>query len=517
MNVTTLEDIQDLGIRQNVGNLQRSHPWASVSLCQSMLVRCRFFPDADTTLRKMGGMEFPEKIDSSPSGGSVSMISGSISSGYGSDMKPQLQEKPERAAPVGENIKLEELSDAGLRQRVTTLRQAFPGTSLLLCRNTLIRSRGDLDDAAHYIEIGPTQRLSSDEEPRFPANSTVGGSISSPLPSNRSFGGRHLFDDLEDFKRPGQSLSTNSSNKRGRKSQPRIGTGQQLLSLLKPAQSSPGVFSRAERQLAIASSTETAVDRERVSFIANAVLYRAFSVQSPHQYGRVSKTYYPHTGIKSFPITSGQFPYQAEKSLPSTSTYKGTDRGKFQPLSFDTPDDGKVVLQSINLAFPYLRTSFEELRFGDYIRGRKKAPHLFDLFHKLPAEIRCMIWQFAMPPRTVELRHDYALSMCWTVNPVPVLLHVSRESRYEALKRYTLAFGIAQASSKIYFDFKRDTLFLTYEKWQGEGEYEDELSFLTASLIRSGDANKIKNLALDKDLVEILARRLEDEEEEVRK
>ena len=97
------------------------------------------------------------------------------------------------------------------------------------------------------------------------------------------------------------------------------------------------------------------------------------------------------------------------------------------------------------------------------------------------------------------------------------LLHVSREPRYEALKRYTLAFGIAQASSKIYFDFKRDTLFLTYEKWEGEGEYEDELSFLTASLIRSGDASKIKNLALDRDLVEILARRLEEEEEEVRK
>ena len=76
--------------------------------------------------------------------------------------------------------------------------------------------------------------------------------------------------------------------------------GQQLRSFSKPAQSAPGIFSRAERQLVIASSTETAADRERASFIANAVLYRTFSVLNPRQYELVSKIYYSNTDIDSF-------------------------------------------------------------------------------------------------------------------------------------------------------------------------------------------------------------------------
>lgn len=217
--------------------------------------------------------------------------------------------------------------------------------------------------------------------------------------------------------------------------------------------------------------------------------------------------------MKSFPMIFGLFPYPSEKYLPSTLTYRGTDRGKFQPLTFETPD-GRVALQSICLAFPYLRTSFEELRFGDYIRGRKKAPHLFDLFRKLPAEIRCMIWQFAMPSRTVELRYDYDVTKCWTLAKVPALLQVSRESRYEALKRYTLAFGIKQSPSKIYFDFKRDTLFFTYEKWHGDAEYAGEISTLTHWFGQSEEAKKIRHLAIDGDLLEVFARILEAEEEE---
>jgi hypothetical protein len=94
------------------------------------------------------------------------------------------------------------------------------------------------------------------------------------------------------------------------------------------------------------------------------------------------------------------------------------------------------------------------------------------------------------------------------------MLHVSREARYEALKRYTLAFGIKDTPAKTYFDFKRDTLFMTYEKYYEEGEYEDEIERLTYHLIKSGEAKKIESLAIDKDLVDIFAERLEDEEQE---
>lgn len=96
---------------------------------------------------------------------------------------------------------------------------------------------------------------------------------------------------------------------------------------------------------------------------------------------------------------------------------------------------------------------------------------------------------------------------------VPPLLQVSRESRYEALKRYTLSFGLNQ-SPKIYFDFNRDALFFTYEKWHGDAEYEGEIRDLTHLLSQSGEAKKIRHLAIDSDLLEIFARILEIEEEE---
>lgn len=91
------------------------------------------------------------------------------------------------------------------------------------------------------------------------------------------------------------------------------------------------------------------------------------------------------------------------------------------------------------------------------------------------------------------------------------MLQVSREASHEARKRYTLAFGLNQ-SPKIYFDFKRDTLFLTYEKWHGDADYGDEIASLTHSLCQSEEAKKIRHLAIDSDLLEIFARMLEAEE-----
>lgn len=429
VTVTSLEVINDPILRNQVGSLQQIHPWASVTLCHSMLAGCRYFVDASTALRKIAGIEIPEDKDEKP----------------GSPAQPASRGKV--CAPSSFN-------------------SSFVGSA----------SFEGLDGFDGFL---PTSTFSFSDQP------------SKPL-----------------------STSTSSSQKRSKKTQvgAKIESDEQLISFSRPTQSSPDTFSRAERQRVITSSTETAADRERISFIANAVLYRAFSVENP-SYGPMLKSYSPYGGVKNFPMTFGPFSRPSEKCIPPTLTHRGTDKGKFQPLTFNTPD-GRVALQSISLTSPYLRTSFEELRFGDYIRGRKKAPHLFDLFRKLPAEIRCMIWRFAMPPRTVELRHNYTMNKCWTLAKVPALLQVCRESRYEALKRYTLAFGIEQTPDKIYFDFERDALFLTYEKWHGDGEYEDEVNLLTYHFCQSGEAKKIRHLAIDRDLVEIFARRLEDEEEE---
>ena len=96
----------------------------------------------------------------------------------------------------------------------------------------------------------------------------------------------------------------------------------------------------------------------------------------------------------------------------------------------------------------------------------------FTLFPKLPEELRLYIWNVVKEPRVVEVRfqldgrknkHKYFAEQ-------PVLLHVCRESRIEALKRYENAFPSRWAmkrvrsnnpeSNNVHFDFDIDILFI---------------------------------------------------------
>ncbi|CAD6445183.1 095b59a0-0c03-48a1-95f8-4ab0b8fa3788 [Sclerotinia trifoliorum] len=89
-----------------------------------------------------------------------------------------------------------------------------------------------------------------------------------------------------------------------------------------------------------------------------------------------------------------------------------------------------------------------------------KARSLFYLFPRLPTELKLMIWAEAADDRQIVrikprardgtehegFRADYAM---------PVVLHVCRDSRREALKRYTVIFkGILR--NPIYFNYQRD-------------------------------------------------------------
>jgi hypothetical protein len=429
--------------------------------------------------------------------------------------------KPEQITLTTNDTFNKDLNDPYTPNLVGLLQQSHPWAPAKLCHSMLVGC-GYHEDADHALRMLTIEILDDDHEYDNDGKARAKGEVSAESPFNGSFDGYNLPTMSSSF--PSQSSSikahaleiASSSKKNGRKShaEANIESGHQIISFSKRNKSSPGIFSRAERQRVIAGSNETTADRERASFVAKAVLYRAFSYTDFPQHEHLYKYYYPRYGFLSFPMAPGPFKLSSPVSPPSKNLFKGTDRGKFQPLSFDTPTDGRVVLRSISLAFPYLKTSFEELRFGDYIRGRKKAPHLFDLFRKLPPEIRCMIWRFAMPPRTVELRHNYRIDKCWALAKVPVTLHVCRESRYEALKVYSLAFGIRTTPNKTYFDFKRDTLFLTFEKWYDDGEYADEINRITYHFDQSQDAKKIRHLAIDQDLVEIFAQRLEEEEEE---
>jgi hypothetical protein len=87
-------------------------------------------------------------------------------------------------------------------------------------------------------------------------------------------------------------------------------------------------------------------------------------------------------------------------------------------------------------------------------------PASFDLFPKLPEELRCMIWERSAPLRTrvVQLFYE-ATSNTWHACPdncggLPPIIHVSQEARKEALKGYTWAFDT-------YIDLEDDTIVIS--------------------------------------------------------
>lgn len=119
----------------------------------------------------------------------------------------------------------------------------------------------------------------------------------------------------------------------------------------------------------------------------------------------------------------------------------------------------------------------------------------FTIFPKLPLELKDMIWKFALPdPRIVGitshaigdpdqipyssdyedgvLNESFVFKVDVNALPMGLFLACSR-SRKIALQRYELAFG-SRLTHPIYFDFKRDTLYLygwyTYSYFLG---YED--------------------------------------------
>jgi hypothetical protein len=97
-------------------------------------------------------------------------------------------------------------------------------------------------------------------------------------------------------------------------------------------------------------------------------------------------------------------------------------------------------------------------------------PPSFTLFTGLPLELRLKIWSFIAPgPRTVSIKYKglsfysigkgFSAAAGWrSPEPIPVILHICRESRTEALKSYQLALGSYHHPPRIYFDFSKDTL-----------------------------------------------------------
>ncbi|PMD40366.1 hypothetical protein L207DRAFT_565841 [Hyaloscypha variabilis F] len=91
----------------------------------------------------------------------------------------------------------------------------------------------------------------------------------------------------------------------------------------------------------------------------------------------------------------------------------------------------------------------------------------FTLFPHLPFELRLKIWDLALSePRTVTIschremldrERRFAKSFTSSTAPPP-LLHVNRESRFEALSRYSPLFKTATSEVYTYISLRQDTI-----------------------------------------------------------
>jgi hypothetical protein len=100
---------------------------------------------------------------------------------------------------------------------------------------------------------------------------------------------------------------------------------------------------------------------------------------------------------------------------------------------------------------------------GDEAVSEIEAPGvIFTLFPKLTPELRCKVWQYAIPAgRVVDIVYDEDQDHYFSFHAkIPAVLHVCFESREIALKIYDLCFGTKTHATAIPFDFKRDCFML---------------------------------------------------------
>ncbi|KAI1096378.1 hypothetical protein F5B19DRAFT_144554 [Rostrohypoxylon terebratum] len=136
----------------------------------------------------------------------------------------------------------------------------------------------------------------------------------------------------------------------------------------------------------------------------------------------------------------------------------------------------------------------------------------FHLFAKLPVELRFKIWAYNLPgPRIVEIKCNVASAqtsqpqqgdsspvVCTSTSPIPTNLHVCRESRREALKRYRLLFGSSPHPGRIFFDPLRDTLYFGPRRGIAAAE---TLFHTFVSLVRQDDLGQVHRIAISEGLL----------------
>ncbi|KAH7364568.1 hypothetical protein BKA65DRAFT_140829 [Rhexocercosporidium sp. MPI-PUGE-AT-0058] len=104
------------------------------------------------------------------------------------------------------------------------------------------------------------------------------------------------------------------------------------------------------------------------------------------------------------------------------------------------------------------------------VSTKPKPLTAFSLFPKLPIELRIKIFadHLDTSSRLVHIYWNARQRVFKSSQAIPPLLHVCRESRYEALKTYELAFAPSREFARVYFCFERDVLMVC---WRTLGAY----------------------------------------------
>ncbi|KAI1143605.1 hypothetical protein F5Y05DRAFT_259 [Hypoxylon sp. FL0543] len=137
---------------------------------------------------------------------------------------------------------------------------------------------------------------------------------------------------------------------------------------------------------------------------------------------------------------------------------------------------------------------------------------VFHRFAQLPIELRFIIWTYNLPgPRIVEIKRNTEQPstsqqqqsdrrpICYkSTLPIPVNLHVCKESRFDALRRYKLLFGSTRETGRIFLDPLRDTLYFG----SGQGVAAAETTFNTfLSLAQPEDLAQVRHVAINEVLM----------------
>ena len=154
--------------------------------------------------------------------------------------------------------------------------------------------------------------------------------------------------------------------------------------------------------------------------------------------------------------------------------------------------DSIVVTQSNNMNAPPAPSPAPPRRRSPVEPQQDREFHFFP---RLPPEIRAQVWEYATFPRVVCVAYNPKTARVESDTPIPTLLHVNQESRYEALRRYKKLFA-SKSNPDCYTLYRPhfDTLYFPRHREMG---YDDTLRDFATYMKKAEDLACITRLALD--------------------